>query len=260
MVFYVTVCISGLSLRAEDVTRAEMNGIKRNVSYFWKEATMANPDEARESACLQLVNHINDELSAEGKKVTPGQLAEIKYMTMSRGANTCVLAYIAKAVFGINAGNSQKSVQSSAHSASQEQPSQEQPSQKQEMQTQSSSMPSSKPAASKPVEVPRTDKSVPKTGSSGNVIADELLECETLQKAIQRLTVMKQTRKISDFGMPQNCADAAAAYWLVCDSNQEVVTVLSPGANDKRKNLKTGQDQGLADFPGMYAVWFTIPK
>lgn len=257
--------IFGITLNAEEVTRTEMNEIKRNSSYFWKEATMVNSDEARESACLQLVNHINNLLNEEGKKVTPGQLSEIKYMTMVRGTNTCVLAYIPKATFGIKVADSQAPVivtQSTAvqSTASQSTAAQSTAAQQQPVQKQSPSAVSNKNAETKSEQTYTACRSDGTIASTDNAIAAELFECENLQKAIQRLTVMKQTRRISDFGTPQNCANAAGAYWLVCNSNQEVVTVLSPGANDKRKNLKTGQDQGLADFPGMYAVWFTTAK
>lgn len=235
---------------AQESDAKAINTIKRNPAYFFSESTMAVPAEARESACLSLISYINDALDqvSPGRKVTPKELAAIKYLTAKRGTNTRVLAYIEKSMFGLGEAPAP----------------QPQPAPQPEPQPAPTPTPEPRPApqpeptpAPAPAPVKESRQTVSKADAANDII-DELLEATTFDGIRNLLQVYKAAHKISGYGTPRECRDASRCYWIVCNTDFKPVALLGPGAADRRHNYKSGATEGLADYPGMIAVWFAI--
>lgn len=260
-------------MMAQKTEAKQINMIKLDGRYLYGEATMPTEAEAKEAADITLINYINDKLKEHhiDRRLGLDGLEQTQYITVKRGANIRVFAYVECSVYGIPSSSSQTA-------AVAEEP-QKQPT------------PQSKPApaktASQPVAKPQPKKEAPteskestpqqqpvrqpastqrKIANSSELSAwqneaiEDLLNTKNLNEAAQLLNEFRGAHKILAFGSPKECRDASRCFWIVFDNNLNTITVLSNGDNDVRHNFKTGSSDGLGAYSGNTAVWFVLSK
>lgn len=86
---------------------------------------------------------------------------------------------------------------------------------------------------------------------------EELLLCENINAAMSKLQQMRDFFKVKRWGAGKSCPDAAKAYWIVFDANQNLVTILGPGT-EKRRDFRTAQISSLDNYKNMNAIWFYL--
>ena len=87
----------------------------------------------------------------------------------------------------------------------------------------------------------------------------ELLSCGNSNATIKKLQQMKDYFKVKLWGVGSSCPDAAKAYWIVFDDNQNLVTILGPGT-DKRRDFHSNNFSSLDNYKNMNAIWFYLAK
>lgn len=86
---------------------------------------------------------------------------------------------------------------------------------------------------------------------------EELFLCKNINAAMSKLQQMRDYFKVKRWGAGKSCPDAAKAYWIVFDANQNLVTILGPGT-DKRRDFRTAQISSLDNYKNINAIWFYL--
>lgn len=248
------------SVSAQKTEAKQINMIKLDGRYLYGEATMPTEAEAKEAADITLINYINDKLKEHhiDRRLGLDGLEQTQYITVKRGANIRVFAYVECSVYGIPSIASQAAavpVEQEIRTPAQPQPVAQAPATQAE---------TARPSAPQPA--PR--QQVPERGiASGsglsawqNEAIEDLLNSSNLNNAAQLLNEFRGARKVLAFGSPKECPDASKCFWVVFDNNLNTITVLSNGDNDVRHNFKTGSSDGLGNYSGNTAVWFILSK
>lgn len=270
------------SVSAQKTEAKQINMIKLDGRYLYGEATMPTEAEAKEAADITLINYINDKLKEHhiDRRLGLDGLEQTQYITVKRGANIRVFAYVECSVYGIPSAASQAAAVTETSAPVQPQPQPvaqapaapvEAPRQQPQPQpvAQAPAAPVEapcQPAPSAPQPAPKQqvpDRSIASgSGLSAwqNEAIEDLLKAPNLNSAAQLLNEFRGARKVLAFGSPKECPDASKCFWVVFDNNLNTITVLSNGDNDVRHNFKTGSSDGLGNYSGNTAVWFMLSK
>lgn len=91
------------SVSAQKTEAKQINMIKLDGRYLYGEATMPTEAEAKEAADITLINYINDKLKEHhiDRRLGLDGLEQTQYITVKRGANIRVFAYVECSVYGI---------------------------------------------------------------------------------------------------------------------------------------------------------------
>lgn len=237
----------------------QINMIKLDGRYLYAEATMPTEAEAREAADIMLINYINDKFKEHhiDRRLGLDGLEQAQYITVKRGTNIRVFAYVESSAYGIPSTASQQPVQTPEPT----------PSPAREASPAPQAAPAATPKASAttapgPAAAPETRRIAGSAELSAwqNEAIEDLLGTKNLNEAAQLLNEFRSARKVLAFGSPKECRDAAMCYWIVFDNNLNTITVLSNGQNDVRHNFKTGATEGLSAYSGGTAIWFLLSK
>ena len=280
------------SVSAQKTEAKQINMIKLDGRYLYGEATMPTEAEAKEAADITLINYINDKLKEHhiDRRLGLDGLEQTQYITVKRGANIRVFAYVECSVYGIPSAASQAAAVTETSAPVQPQPKPQPqpvaqapaaPVEAPRQQPQPKPQPQPQPVAqapAAPVETPRQPapsapqpapkQQVPdRSIASGSGLSawqaeaiEDLLRTPNLNSAAQLLNEFRGARKVLAFGSPKECPDASKCFWVVFDNNLNTITVLSNGDNDVRHNFKTGSSDGLGNYSGSTAVWFMLSK
>jgi len=117
-----------------------------------------------------------------------------------------------------------------------------------------------------PIETPLPSEISSKTADGAKDLTEwqrdaieELLLSGNLHTAMAKLQQMKDFFKVKRWGAGKSCPDAAKAYWIIFDDNQNLVTILGSGTN-KRWDFYTGKISSLDNYKNMNAIWFYLAK
>lgn len=268
--FLLLITASG-ALYAQKTEAKQINIIKLDGRYLYGEATMPTEAEAKEAADITLINYINDKLKEHhiDRRLGLDGLEQTQYITVKKGNNIRVFAYVESSVYGIPASATQAAAQSApapenrpapTAKAPEKSPAESRPAQSAPRSPQRASAPA--PAASPARQSVPTRKIAESSMLSAwqNEAIEDLLNSANLNSAAQLLNEFRSAHKVLAFGSPKECPDASKCFWIVFDNNLNTITVLSSGANDDRHNFKTGAPDGLGNYSGNTAVWFILSK
>lgn len=220
----------------DNTTRREINNIKRSPDYFYAESTLSSEDAARDAANVLLATYINDYAKEQGiadaRRANPDKLEGVQYLSMKRGDNTRVFAYIPRATYLPGYTSPAKSAISPKSASS----TKSDLSDRSDL-SDSSDIPSLSPACLEAI--------------------NELKAKSTLQAAVKHLAYLKSKNQVRRYGTVRDCRDAAKSLWLIAgnDPDMTLTAILGTGANS-RTNYFTGADDNLGNYSGYNAVWF----
>lgn len=254
------------SVSAQKTEAKQINMIKLDGRYLYGEATMPTEAEAKEAADITLINYINDKLKEHhiDRRLGLDGLEQTQYITVKRGANIRVFAYVECSVYGIPSAASQAAAVTETSAPA---PAQPKPQPQPVAQAPAAPVEAPRqPAPSAPQPAPKQQVSDRSIASGSGLSAwqseaiEDLLKAPNLNSAAQLLNEFRGARKVLAFGSPKECPDASKCFWVVFDNNLNTITVLSNGDNDVRHNFKTGSSDGLGNYSGNTAVWFMLSK
>ncbi len=255
-------------MMAQKTEAKQINMIKLDGRYLYGEATMPTEAEAKEAADITLINYINDKLKEHhiDRRLGLDGLEQTQYITVKRGTNIRVFAYVECSVYGILSSSSQTAAvaeepqkqpapqsKPAPATVAKQQPKKEAPTEPKE------SAPQQQPVR-QPASAKRKIANSSELSAWQNEAIEDLLNTKNLNDAAQLLNEFRGAHKILAFGSPKECRDASRCFWIVFDNNLNTITVLSNGNDDVRHNFKTGSSDGLGAYSGNTAVWFILSK
>ncbi len=225
----------------DNETRREINEIKRSPDYFYAESTHPDENTAREAANVLLATYINDYIKEHGitgaRRAEPDNLECLQYLTMMRGTNTRVFAYLPRAIYipGYTSPATPSGKQSDLSVQSD-----------QSVKSDSSDKPDKS-------DIPDKSDLYPAARNAIN----ELMGKGTLQEAVRHLAYLQSCNIVKRYGTIRDCRNTAGSLWIIADNDpaMTIKTILGPGA-DTRTNYATGETDSLANHSGCNAVWF----
>ena len=252
------------SLQAQTVTSKNFNEIKRSKQYFYYDITMDKEEEAKNAANINLAKLINDycvENSITNVKVKDTDLKNVQYLKMDKDGMVRILAYVEKAIYIGKAETTDAHVKSVDESPIEE----KKPKSeivavvKVEPKTQSAKLPSANiPSPEAAGLVNNAAASLVKWQQD---VLEELLHISSAEKLMMKLSELQSQYKVKRFGLKNDCKNENDSFWVVYDSNKNVVAILGPGASE-RYNFNKGVNDNLDTYwsKGMNAIWFQLSK
>lgn len=232
-----------LSVFSQESDSKRINSIKRNNQYLYAEATMKDTQEAYETA-LELLKGYIDEYAQSKRKLESADNLIIRNVetnsqriNMKRGEMTRVFVYVKKS--DILPAENPIIIENSS----------------------SEDVGEVAPAEVTPITEAPTDgdTSLKLPIAWQQQVIDELLECKDLTKAKALLNRMKSEYKIKRSGIRANCRNQADCFWVVGDSDNNLITVLGPGSG-QRTNFKSLQKDSLENYHNEMDIWFIMSK
>lgn len=220
---------------SDNATRREINKIKRSADYFYSESTLPGEDTAKDAANVLLATFINDYAKehdiTDALRANPDKLEEVQYLTMKRGDNTRVFAYVPRKVYipGYIPKNTTPSDRSDKSDPSDQ--------------------------AAKPA--PAGNPATASLSAPCREAIEELKGKGNLQAAVKHLAYLKSKNLVRRYGTVRDCRDAAKSLWIIAgnDPDMTLTAILGTG-NDNRTNYFTGAGDSLGNYSGYNAVWF----
>ena len=87
----------------------------------------------------------------------------------------------------------------------------------------------------------------------------ELKSVSSFYDLEKKMKPLKDAGDITDYGKYTTMTDPANCYLIIYDQQAEVKAILGKGV-EKRKNLKTGDDDSEKNYHGCGAIWFIIKE
>jgi len=248
-VVLLIVCISlfGYALSAQGVKK--INEIKRSGDYVYAEVTMSTLEEAFDAVCQILTVHVMD--YAKDQKIPSKDSFTQKYVE-----NTCdtiqvrrsdmykVFAYIRKSDLQDGPVAAAKPARVAEAPAIPSTPSPQQ---------------ETAPVTQATVSITAPDAGLKLAEAWKQNAIDKLLSCPSFAEARAELARMKQEYKVKRYGRPAECRDVKRAFWLIGDSDGNVVTVLGP-EDGGRTDFSALKKTSLETYSGYDSIWFTLSK
>lgn len=262
---FVALMLVSSSLQAQTVTSKSFNEIKRSKQYFYYDITMEKEEEAKNAANINLAKLINDycvENSITNVKVKDTDLKDVQYLKMDKNGMVRILAYVDKAVYIGKTESADAPVKSVDESpVGEKKPKSEIVAVvKVEPKAQSVILPSAN------IPSPEAAGLVGNAAASSLVkwqqdVLEELLHISSAEKLMMRLSELQSQYKVKRFGLKNDCKNENDSFWVVYDSNKNVVAILGPGASE-RYNFNKGINDSLDTYwsKGMNAIWFQLSK
>lgn len=262
-IFMVLILVSS-SLQAQTITSKNFNEIKRSKQYFYYDITMEKEEEAKNAANINLAKLINDycvENSITNVKVKDTDLKDVQYLKMDKNGMVRILAYVEKAVYIGKAEAADAHVKSVDESPVEEKKTKSEIVSvvKVEPKTQSVILPSANiPSPEVAGLVNNAAVSLVKWQQD---VLEELLHISSAEKLMMKLSELQSQYKVKRFGLKNDCKNENDSFWVVYDSNKNVVAILGPGASE-RYNFNKGINDCLDTYwsKGMNAIWFQLSK
>lgn len=240
----------------DDQTRRAINEIKRSPNYFYAESTLPTDKEATDAANVLLANFINDYVKENGidgvERVTSDNLQGVQYMSMKRGDNIRMFAYVHRSVYIPNYEEPDMDDADSKVGIAQAPASEEPVAEVEE------------PVADEtPTVSPR--RATPAAEAAGaeglsplhRQAINELLGKGNLPTAVKHLAKLRSENIVKRYGTMRDCRNSAGSNWIIAESDPDMTltAILGPGA-DQRQNYSNGTEDSLGNYSGYNAVWF----
>lgn len=264
------LCLCGVwllasSLSAQTVTSKDFNDIKRSKQYFYYEITLDKEEDAKKAANVNLAKLINDycvENAITNVKVNDNDLRNVKYLKMDKNGLVRIMAYVDKTTYiGKTEVRSEVKpevkpvspvvavVKIEEHKEKKEQP-------------------SSTTVVLPPKNVPDVEvASLAKNEAAASLekwqqdVLTDLCQIRSAEKIMMKLSDLQNQYKVKRFGLRSDCKNEQDCFWIVYDSNKNVVAILGPGA-ESRYNFFKGVNDNLEKYgsQGLNAIWFQLSK
>lgn len=255
------------SLSAQTVTSKDFNDIKRSKQYFYYEITLENEDDAKKAANVNLAKLINDycvENAITNVKVNDNDLRKVKYLKMDKNGLVRIMAYVDKTTY-IGKSEEKSEVKIEV---------------KPEIKSASPTVAVVKIEEHKNTNSPTTTivlppKNVPAvevaTLAKNEVVTSlekwqqdvltDLCQIRSAEKIVMKLSDLQNQYKVKRFGLKNDCKNEKDCFWIVYDSNKNVVAILGPGT-ESRYNFYKGVNDNLEKYSsqGLNAIWFQLSK
>ncbi len=271
-----SICIWGIgllfanSLSAQNVTSKDFNDIKRSKQYFYYDITLDKEEEAKKVANVNLAKLINDycvENSITNVKVNDSDLKNVKYLKMDKNGMIRILAYVDKATY---IGQAEKNI-NQEHNEQQTKKveeklptsvvavvkveSKEQEQSVQKVNIQSQNVPSVETAS-----LVKNEAVTSLVKWQQDVLSD-LCHITSAEKIMIKLSDLQSQYKIKRFGLKNDCKNEKDSFWIIYDSNKNVIAILGP-ETETRYNFFKGVNDNLEMYwsEGYNAIWFQLSK
>lgn len=217
---------TSISTQAQSISK-QINDVKRSDAYLSAEATLETKEKALALAHELLAQQIEEYAATQQQlKQAPNVIvkdvaSKAQLLQMKRGEMVRVFLYVKKTDI-IAANNTQVLVQ--------------------------------------PSNPPQQHQFTPPTplNSWQQQAINDLQACPNVNLLQEKLGQLRSQRKVKRFGAPDTCRRPDEAYWAILDAEGNLVTILAPASQGQRTNLRTGQNDTLANYQGMGAIWFTM--
>jgi hypothetical protein len=84
-----------------------------------------------------------------------------------------------------------------------------------------------------------------------------LIGSSSIKNALYLIDRFRAELKIKRHGPASNCRNSAECYWIIFNDNEQVMTILGPGS-DQRMNFVSFEKDTLKNYSGKTAIWFTL--
>ena len=84
-----------------------------------------------------------------------------------------------------------------------------------------------------------------------------LIGSSSLKNSLYLIDRFKTELKIKRHGPASNCRNPHECYWIIFNDNEQVMTILGPGS-EERMNFVTFEKDTLKNYSGKSAIWFTL--
>lgn len=247
---YVTLLVYMLQLGilcAQTYTSKDFNNIKRSKEYFYYDITMDNEQKAREAANVNLAKLINDycvENAITNVKVGANELKDVEYMKMDKNGLVRILAYVKREAYV----GKDKIVANTK------------PEPKQAVVAIVNIQPSVKAPSAETAALAKNEAASSLAKWQQEVLQN-LCSITSAEKLIMKLSELQVQYKVKRFGLKNDCRNEEQCFWVVYDSNKNVVAILGPGTT-ARFNFLKGVNDKLENYTeqGIDAIWFQLSK
>lgn len=272
------LCLCGVwllasSLSAQTVTSKDFNDIKRSKQYFYYEITLDKEEDAKKAANVNLAKLINDycvENAITNVKVNDNDLRNVKYLKMDKNGLVRIMAYVDKTTY---IGKTEVRSEVNPEVKSEVKPEVKPVSPvvavvKIEEHKDKKEQPSSTTVVFPPKNVPDVEvASLAKNEAVASLekwqqdVLTDLCQIRSAEKIIMKLSDLQNQYKVKRFGLRSDCKNEQDSFWIVYDSNKNVVAILGPGA-ESRYNFFKGENDNLEKYgsQGLNAIWFQLSK
>ncbi|MBQ8458264.1 MAG: hypothetical protein IJ540_11760 [Prevotella sp.] len=84
-----------------------------------------------------------------------------------------------------------------------------------------------------------------------------LIGSSSIKSALYLIDRFRTELKIKRHGPASNCRNSKECYWIIFNDNEQVMTILGPG-DEQRTNFVTFEKDTLNNYSGKSAIWFTL--
>lgn len=248
------------SLSAQTVTSKDFNDIKRSKQYFYYEITLDKEEDAKKAANVNLAKLINDycvENAITNVKVNDNDLRNVKYLKMDKNGLVKIMAYVDKTTY---IGKSEEKPEVKPVSPVVAVVKIEECKEKKELPTSTVVLPPKNVLAVEVASLAKNEAVTSLEKWQQDVLTD-LCQIRSAEKIMMKLSDLQNQYKVKRFGLKNDCKNEQDSFWIVYDSNKNVIAILGPGT-ESRYNFFKGVNDNLEKYgsQGLNAIWFQLSK
>lgn len=248
------------SLSAQTVTSKDFNDIKRSKQYFYYEITLDKEEDAKKAANVNLAKLINDycvENAITNVKVNDNDLRNVKYLKMDKNGLVRIMAYVDKTTY---IGKSEEKTEVKPVSPVVAVVKIEEHKEKKEQPTSTVVLPPKNVPAVEVASLAKNEAVTSLEKWQQDVLTD-LCQIRSAEKIMMKLSDLQNQYKVKRFGLKNDCKNEQDSFWIVYDSNKNVIAILGPGI-ESRYNFFKGVNDNLEKYEsqGLNAIWFQLSK
>lgn len=248
------------SLSAQTVTSKDFNDIKRSKQYFYYEITLDKEEDAKKAANVNLAKLINDycvENAITNVKVNDNDLRNVKYLKMDKNGLVRIMAYVDKTTY---IGKSEEKPEVKPVSPVVAVVKIEEHKEKKEQPTSTVVLPPKNVPAVEVASLAKNEAVTSLEKWQQDVLTD-LCQIRSAEKIMMKLSDLQNQYKVKRFGLKNDCKNEQDSFWIVYDSNKNVIAILGPGT-ESRYNFFKGVNDNLEKYgsQGLNAIWFQLSK
>lgn len=248
------------SLSAQTVTSKDFNDIKRSKQYFYYEITLDKEEDAKKAANVNLAKLINDycvENAITNVKVNDNDLRNVKYLKMDKNGLVRIMAYVDKTTY---IGKSEEKTEVKPVSPVVAVVKIEEHKEKKEQPTSTVVLPPKNVPAVEVASLAKNEAVASLEKWQQDVLTD-LCQIRSAEKIMMKLSDLQNQYKVKRYGLKNDCKNKQDSFWIVYDSNKNVIAILGPGT-ESRYNFFKGVNDNLEKYgsQGLNAIWFQLSK
>lgn len=249
-------------MRGQSISK-QINDIKRSSKYITAEATLETEAKAYELANELLMNQISEYMAEKGalKKaetvVVKNVSGKAERLQMKRGTMTRIFLYVKKNDI-IPVENMRVIVNNEEQKKQKAKTATETSAEIEEVDSISSEYEMITDVDSLNVEEKNFNTAIASSYPTWQQeVIYTLIGSSSIKNALYLIDRFRTELKIKRHGSASNCRNSAECYWIIFNDNEQVMTILGPGG-DQRMNFVTFEKDALKNYSGKTAIWFTL--